>query len=263
MRARKNQIERTNMISVINQSLEERFKVISELETIDSTPGDLSRKQESRKATLLAKLAALRDGTAVEELRRWEQDRLLKEAGLPRLPERASLGRLDEQTESEWRSFGKGDPVRPAFIPPDREVRANEAGTQSIAFTQPAAGGAFVPPGMFGRSFETMKQYDQIFDEQFSNVVETPTGNSTAFPSWDDVASAATQVSETLQTSEVDVANFGTAQLNAWTFRSGYVAVSREVFEDSNFPIGTVLERVFAMRMARGIRSQANQRLRR
>jgi HK97 family phage major capsid protein len=259
MRARKNQIERTNMISVINQSLEERFKVISELETIDSTPGDLSRKQESRKATL----AALRDGTAVEELRRWEQDRLLKEAGLPRLPERASLGRLDEQTESEWRSFGKGDPVRPAFIPPDREVRANEAGTQSIAFTQPAAGGAFVPPGMFGRSFETMKQYDQIFDEQFSNVVETPTGNSTAFPSWDDVASAATQVSETLQTSEVDVANFGTAQLNAWTFRSGYVAVSREVFEDSNFPIGTVLERVFAMRMARGIRSQANQRLRR
>ena len=67
------------------------------------------------------------------------------------------------------------------------------------------------------------------------------------------MASAATQVSETLQTSEVDVANFGTAQLNAWTFRSGYVAVSRELFEDSNFPIGTVLERVFAMRMARGI----------
>ena len=104
----------------------------------------------------------------LEELRHWEQDRLLRDAGLPRLPERASLGRLDEQTESEWRSFGKGDPVRPAFIPPDREVRANEAGTQSITVTQQAA---FVPPGMFGRAFETMKQYEQIFDEQFSNVV--------------------------------------------------------------------------------------------
>jgi len=241
------------MISVINQRLEQRSKIIAELESIDSTPGNLTRKQESRKATLLALLAELRDGTAVEELRRWEQDRLLKEAGLPRAPERGRLGRLDDETENEWRSFAKGDPVRPTFIPPDHEVRANESGTQSITYTQGPSGGTFVSPQMYQRSFQTMKQYDQIFDETFANIIETPTGASTAFPAWDDVASAATQVGETLQSSEVDIANFGTAQLNAWPFRTGYVAVTLELLQDSNFPIGTVLERVFAMRMARGI----------
>ena len=190
------------MISVINQSLEERFKVISELETIDSTPGDLSRKQESRKATLLAKLAALRDGTAVEELRRWETDRLLKEAGLPKLPEHGRLGRLDEDIEAEWRNFARGGEVRKTHVPPDSEVRAYSgqlAGQQSILTTQGAKGAFFVSPGMSPRLYSAMKAYDAIFDDQFCNVVETDTGAVTPFPIWSDIANAAVQVGEATQ----------------------------------------------------------------
>jgi HK97 family phage major capsid protein len=244
------------MISVINQSLEERFKVISELEAIDSTPGDLSRKQESRKATLLAKLAALRDGTAVEELRRWEQDRLLREAGLPRAPERGRLGRLDEDIEAEWRNFAQGGEVRKTHVPPDSEVRAYSgqlAGQQSILTTQGGKGGFFVAPGMSPRLYSAMKAYDAIFDDQFCNVVETDTGAVTPFPIWSDVGNAAVQVGETVQGVEVQVAPIGSTQLNAFAFRSQIVAVSIELLQDSNWPIGAVLEKIFAKRIARGV----------
>ena len=147
--------------------MDEWVNVIAELESLDSQPGNLTRKQEQRHATLLAKSAGLRQGMRLEELRRWEQDRLLQAAGLPKLPETGRLGRLDDETEAEWRSFGKGDPVRPSRVPKDSEVRANEAGTQSLTFTQEVPGGAFVPQGYYGRSFESMKQYDKIFDSQF------------------------------------------------------------------------------------------------
>jgi len=241
------------LLTINNRSLDEMAVCITELENLTSQPGNLTKKQEQRHAALLAKVSALKLGVNVSELRRWEQDRLLAAAGAPKLAERGHLGRLDDETESEWRSFGKGEPVRPSHVPKDAEVRANEAGQQSISLTQSAIGGAFVPLGMYGRAFETMKQYDQIFSEQFSNVVETETGNNTAFPVWDDVTNQSVQVGETTQSTEVDIANFGTTQLNAYAFRSKIVAVSIELLQDSNFPIGAVLERVFAMRHARGV----------
>jgi HK97 family phage major capsid protein len=241
------------MITVTNQSLEERTKAIQELEAIDSTPGNLSKKQESRKATLLAKLAALRDGATVSELRRWETDRLLEAAGLPRAPEPGRLGRLEDETEREWRDFGVKGECRATRVPKDMEIRANEAGTQSITSTQGAAGGYFVPQGIYSRAMETMKTYDAIFDKRFSNVVETATGSNMPFPIFDDVSNDSVQVGETSISTEVDIANFGSTQLNAYAFRSKIVAVSLELLEDSNFPWPTILERAFAMRYARGI----------
>jgi HK97 family phage major capsid protein len=241
------------LLAINNRSLDEMAACITELENLTSQPGNLTKKQEQRHAALLAKVSALKLGVNVSELRRWEQDRLLAAAGMPKLAERGRRGRLDDETENEWRSFARGDAVRPAHVPKDAEIRANEAGTQSISLTQSAIGGAFVPLGMSGRAFETMKQYDQLFDEQFSNVVETETGANTAFPVWDDVTNASVQVTETAQSTEVDVANFGNLQLNAYAFRSRIVAVSLELLQDSNFPLGAVLERVFAMRHARGV----------
>lgn len=241
------------LTTVTNRSLDEMAIAISELETLTSQPGNLSKKQEARHAALLAKVSALKLGVNVSELRRWEQDRLLAAAGLAKLPERGHLGRLDDETENEWRSFAKGEPVRPSHVPKDSEVRANEAGQQSITFTQQVPGGAFVPQGMYDRAFETMKQYDQIFDPEFCNICETETGANMPFPVWDDVSNQSVQVTETSQSSEVDVANFGSTQLNAYAFRSKVVGVSLELLEDSNFPIGKILERVFAMRHARGV----------
>jgi HK97 family phage major capsid protein len=253
MWTRKKSSREKNMITVDNRAMDEWVNVIAELESLDSQPGNLNKKQEQRHATLLAKSAGLRQGMRLEELRRWEQDRLLAAAGLPKLAESGRLGHLDEETENEWRAFGKGEPIRPSRVPKDSEVRANEAGTQALTFTQQIPGGAFVPQGMYARAFESMKQHDQIFDPQFSNIVETDTGNNMPFPVWDDVTNQSVQVGETTQSNEVDVAAFASTQLNAYAFRSKIVGVSLELLQDSNFPIGAVLERVFAMRHARGV----------
>lgn len=245
------------MIHINNRTLDEYMNVIVELEAITNQPGNLTHKQEARHATLLAKAKALNLSASVEEIRHWEKDRLLKIAGLPRAPERGQLGRLDEETEHEWRAFGLGEPVRATRVPPDSETRAyatpNEGGQQSLTSTQLAAGGGFVPVGCHERTFETAKQYDQIFDSQFCNVIETPTGASTSFPVWDDITQNSFQVGETAKVNEADVINFGSSMLNAWKQGSGIVAVSLELLQDSNWPFGTVLERVFAMRFARGI----------
>jgi hypothetical protein len=51
-----------------------------------------------------------------------------------------------------------------------------------------------------------MTQYNQIFDPQFSNIVETDTGANMPFPVWDDVQNSSVQVGETTQSNEVDSA---------------------------------------------------------
>lgn len=239
------------MISVTSKTFEQMAVYIGELETLTSQPGNLTKKQEQRHAFLLAAISALKSGSTAGEVRRWEQDRLLALAGL-RAPQRART-KLDEDVEAEWRSFARGENVPLTMRPPDREVRANEAGTQAISFTQGAAGGYFVPSGIYDRALASMKKYDAVFDEQFSNICETTTGAVMPFPSWDDLANSSVQIGETLQSAEVDIANFSNVQLNAYSFRSKIVAVSIELLEDSNFPWPVVLERVFANRHARGI----------
>lgn len=238
-------------VKVTSNTFTELYNAIEECERLSSLESP-TQQQRTRCNFLLAKISLLKQGVNPAELRRAEQDRLLGMLGQPRLPERSRTG-LDAEVEQEWRKFFAGEPVRSTMIPPDREVRANEAGTESISFTQGVPGGYFVPLGMYDRAFETMKQYDQVFEDWASNVVETDNGASTAFPVWDDVANASVQVSEAAQSTEVDIANFGTTQLNAYAFRSKIVAVSIELLEDSNFPLGKVLERVFAMRHARGV----------
>jgi HK97 family phage major capsid protein len=244
------------MITIDNRALDELAVTIAELEKLTSQPGNLTTKQEKRHATLLAKAKALNLNVNVGELRRWEQDRLLREAGLPRAPERGRLGRLDEDTEAEWRNFAQGGEVRKTHVPPDSEVRAYSgqlAGQQSILTTQGAKGAFFVSPRMSPRLYAAIKAYDAIFDDQFCNVVETDTGAVTPFPIWSDVGNAAVQVGEATQSVEVQVAPIGSTQLNAFAFRSQIVAVSLELLQDSNWPIGAVLEKIFAKRIARGV----------
>ena len=241
------------MIAITQNAVEELANVIQELETLTSKP-TLTNRDEKRHSFLLAKVALLKQGVSVTELRRFEQDRLLRELGEPRLPQTARRRtRMSEETEQEYRNFALGKDVRLTSVPPEREIRANQAGEQTIAFTQGPKGGYFAPEGFHDRAFEVMKQHDQIFDPLFSNIVETNTGTNMPYPSWDDASNSSVQVGEGVQSSEVDVANFGAIQLNSYTFRSGIVAVSLELLQDSGFPWADVLERVFAMRHARGV----------
>jgi HK97 family phage major capsid protein len=249
---RKNKAAKRGSVILVDNKLELLGSLTEELLQLSSLPNP-TKKQERRSSELMAALSALKFGHTVEEIRHWQQDRLLREAGLPKLAETGRLGRLSQENEAEWRAFGRGEPVRPSRVPKDSELRANVAGQQSITYTQDIPGGAFVPQGMYDRAFESIKQYDKIFDPQFSNIVETDTGANMPFPVWDDVTNQSVQVGEASQSTELDVANFGSTGLNAYSFRSKPVGVSIELLQDSNFPIGKILERVFAMRHARGV----------
>jgi len=240
------------MISVDNGKWDLIEELTNQMLELAALP-NLTKKQERQSSILMSAISGLKAGATAEQMRNWSKDQLLKASGLPRLPERGQRGWLPDGLDNEYRQFGKGGKVRETSIPKDSEIRANEAGTQSLTFTQQIPGGAFVAGGMSERAFGTMKMYNQIFDEQFSNVIETETGANTPFPCIDDVTNASVQVGETTQSAEVDIANFGEIQLNAYAFRSKIVGVSLELLQDSNFPIGAVLERVFAMRHARGV----------
>jgi HK97 family phage major capsid protein len=242
------------MISLTSNVLSELESTLTELERLTSQP-TLSSKDEKRHAFLISKVAILRDhakGTSLADLKNYERDRLLREAGLPRMPE-APKTRLQADIEQEYRDWLLGRPVRTSNIPPDREVRANEAGQQSIAYSEKQQGGTFVAQGFWDRYQLTLKQHDEIFESWAHNDLQTETGATVPLPVIDDTSNSSTLVGETIQSTEADVANFAQQQLNAWTFRSGYVAVSMELAQDSAFPLGSVLEKIFALRHARGV----------
>jgi HK97 family phage major capsid protein len=255
-------------VSIFSNTLAEIEKTIRSEEEILSK-ASLSRKDEAQHAFNLAKMSALKTGTTPGEIRRWEQDRLLAAAGLPRMPEQGREGHLPEEVEEEWNKFTKGREVRSTHVPSDDEIAYSESiqktefrytaqqeGTQSVTSSQGAKGGYFVAPEMSPRLYNAMKQYDSIFDPEFSNIVESDTGGAMPFPVWSDVSHQAVLVSETTQSVEVMVAPINSTQLAAYSYRSQIVAVSNELLKDSGWPIGTILEKIFALRLARGVGQQ-------
>jgi len=238
---------------VSSRTLDELQVCFSEAEKLSSVSSP-NAQQRNRLTFLMSKIAMLKSGISPSELRNWEADRLLAEAGLPRDAAPARVGTLLPEIESEWREFVKGGEVRESRVPPDREIRANEAGTQSISYTAGASGGYWVAPQMHDRMLATMAQYDQVFDPEFCNRIETPKGGVLVVPVVDDIHNESVLVSEGTGSTEADIYNLGNVELNAPTFRSGLVAVSLELLQDSSqFPIGAILEKIFAIRHARGV----------
>jgi len=228
---------------------------LQELETLSSKAGPFTKKDECRHAELLAKVSLLKSGVSPLEIREFEKQRLLQAAGLPRAPERAR-GR-DEDNENLLRRFLRGEEVPATYRPKDSETRVYDgqlAGTQSILHTQEAPGGTLVFPEMNANLYEAMKQGDDIFSPEFSNVVETPNGAVMSTPIWDDTNSDAVQVGEGSQSLEVTIApGVSSKQLAAYAFRSQIVAISSELANDMNWPVYDVLEKIHAARLARGV----------
>jgi HK97 family phage major capsid protein len=239
------------MVTVVTENAVEELN--SSIAQLEGYLGRKLNKEEERSfQVLLAKVSVLKRSISPAEFRQYERERMLQAAGLPR-DAQAPRAKLPATAEREWRDFGADRPIRRTAVPPDREIRANEAGQQSLTATQGPAGGYFVPQGISDRAYESMKQHDEVFDPMFSNIVETVTGDNMPFPSMDDVANASVQVGETVQSSEVDVANFGNVQLGAFSFRSKVIGLSFELLQDSNFPWPAILERCLSMRHARGV----------
>jgi HK97 family phage major capsid protein len=236
---------------VSSRNFEEIQNMTTKMLELASKP-TLTVQEQRLHASYLSAISALKAGLSLDQIKSYQRDALLKEAGLPRMPE-APKTRLEQDIEQEYRDWLLGRPVRTSNIPPDREVRANEAGQQSITYTEKTQGGTFVAQGFWDRYQLCLKQYDEIFEPWAHNDLQTETGATVPLPVIDDTSNSSTLVGETIQSTEADVATFAQQQLNAWTFRSGYVALSLELIQDSAFPLGSVLEKIFALRHARGV----------
>lgn len=219
---------------------------ILELETLTSKKDYGTKQDEARNAYLLARISVLKSGVSGDQFRRFQMQRLLDEVNTGRSYP-IELPALATDLDGEYRSR-------------IRECRANAAGTQDITYTEPTQGGTLTPANVSARCYATMQGYDDIFDPQFSNVVETQTGTVLPIPIFDDVETDAALVQESADQSgsgaeDQSIASVGQVQLNTYTFRSGMVVLSRELEQDGGYPWGQLLELVFARRLARGIGS--------
>ena len=149
------------------------------------------------------------------------------------------------------------------------EQRDQEAGTQSITYTQGVAGGYFVPAGFVYDVEIATKYFCPMADGSVIRILETATGNVLPYPTNNDTNEAwyiigeAVQVSDQGQTSNYPTPGtvpsgqpgnlaMGQVLFGAWKGTTGLVRVSLEILQDSAFDLEDFLKNAFAVRMGRG-----------
>lgn len=150
-----------------------------------------------------------------------------------------------------------------------QEQRDQQSGTQSLTYTQGAAGGYFVPAGFVYDVEIATKYFAPIADGSVIRILETATGNLLPYPTNNDTQEAWTIIGEAAQVSDqgqtpnyttsgtapsgqpgnlgMGVVNFG-----AWKGTTGLVRVSLELLQDSAFDLEDFLKNAFAVRLGRG-----------
>jgi HK97 family phage major capsid protein len=115
--------------------------------------------------------------------------------------------------------------------------------------------GYIVPQLFYTKLTSMMKQYDRLFDEQVVTKIETATGAPMPFPLLDDTSAVATQINENVisvkDTPDLVFGQLGLPQALAW--RSGYITIPNQLFQDSGVPVEDLLVNSFGIRFGRGI----------
>lgn len=149
------------------------------------------------------------------------------------------------------------------------EHRDQEAGTQSLTYTQGAAGGYFVPAGFVYDVEIATKYFCPMADGSVIRIMQTATGNVLPYPTNNDTNEAWTIIGEAAPVSDngqnpnystvgsapganpgnvaAGVINFG-----AWKGTTGLIRVSLELLQDSAFDLEDFLKNAFAVRLGRG-----------
>lgn len=157
--------------------------------------------------------------------------------------------------------------TRKALEEAKSEQRDQQAGTQSIAYTEGVQGGYFVPAGFVYDIEEATKYYADLLN--VCKVVKTATGALLSWPTDNDTNQAwhilgeAQQISDqgtsanyptpgTLPTTDAGNFNAGHIDLNGWKGSTGLIRVSLELLQDSAFDIQEYLTERFGERLGRG-----------
>jgi HK97 family phage major capsid protein len=110
--------------------------------------------------------------------------------------------------------------------------------------------GFFVPTG-FVNSVEQAKKWYSSFDA-IAQVMKTASGNALPYPVSNDTAQAATVITESSETTELDGNTSNHVVFGAYKLKSGLIKVSSELLQDSSIDVDSWLAERFAERFGRG-----------
>ena len=162
------------------------------------------------------------------------------------------------------------DTVRASYVDKTQEQRDQQAGTQSITYSEGNLGGYFVPAGFVYDIEQATKFYANLLDGSSIRIMETATGNVLPYPTSNDTNEAWTLLSETTQVVDngttpnypsqgvtAPLANpgnvlAGSVSFGAYKGTTGLIRVSLELMQDSAFSLEAFLKEAFAVRLGRG-----------
>ncbi len=115
--------------------------------------------------------------------------------------------------------------------------------------------GTYIVPSKIWPTFASMlKGADEVFNPDVVTWLETETGGEIPVPMLDDTAINAQKIDENNITPTYSDVVFDQLHLGrAPSWRSGWVAVPRQLAQDSAYPLDFLLNEVFAARIARGV----------
>lgn len=126
------------------------------------------------------------------------------------------------------------------------QARINAAGSVGSS----GNGGYLVAPGFQRDLLIAQKAFGGM--RAVSREISTSTGVALPWPTMDDTNNVASIVGENTTGVPGPDLNFGTTSINAYMYRSGILAVSRELLMDSAFPFDSLVNGALAQRFARG-----------
>jgi HK97 family phage major capsid protein len=269
------------------QTTETRAQVKAMLADVELLGQDIAAIQQSDKqaSELAARTGVVADtenrGAAVtpaEEYRSAYFD--FMQNGRPNGPKNIRGGASAEQiakldtAKAAWESMSaeqqrSAHVKQAAYSRLSAEKRDQQAGTQSITYTEGNLGGYFVPAGFVYDIEQATKFYANLMDGSSIRIMETATGNVLPYPTSNDTNQAWTLLSETTQivdngtspnyptTGSVPSPNPGNVLASQVTFgaykgSTGLVRVSLELMQDSAFSLEAFLKEAFAVRLGRG-----------
>lgn len=112
-----------------------------------------------------------------------------------------------------------------------------------------SAGGYLVPEEFMAQIIEA-RQFFGGMRQARSTIIATSSGNNVLIPTDDDTANTGALVGENAPQTEQDV-TFGQVMLNSYIYSSKIVRVSRNLLQDSEFPLAPFLSRKFGQRIGR------------
>lgn len=222
---------------------------------------------EQRHDTIMAELDTLDAKIAREErqakIERDAEERREQQLRAGRPPfQSATSGEGQEGDAAEYRTafheYLRAEGQVALLAPETRAVlqrgfRAIAKGEQRAQTTTNAAGGYTVPIELQAEIIRTMKMFGPMYDPGVTREIVTSGGYSMPFPTVDDTANtgaAATQGTPLTDDGSGDV-TFGQKYLDAYSFATPWLLVSKELADDSLFAMEALLGSLLGERLGR------------